>query len=99
MIHKMMEGTASSSGKAGHKILAPDMPVELRRAQKALNALPESDQQIVRVKLMPYIIDDREATEAERARFVGRGIRPFQQRYIQILGKLNRIMKEINATD
>lgn len=74
-------------GRAGSKILCPDMPGELVPYQRAFLALDEKDQQIILVKYMPFAKYDlaqkryRKAHDRDRAKFIGVSSSVFSKRY------------------
>jgi hypothetical protein len=87
------EGHVGRSGRPGHKILAPDMPRDLRKAQLAFNGLNQEEQKVITVKYMPYDIDGRRALDIQRARFVGLAPNDFKNKYHNAVRKMKKVLK------
>ena len=91
ILHRVStEGHVERPNRPGHKILCKEMTREQRLVQPAFNSLEDGEKNVVIVKYMPYLIDERVAIDRERAKFMGMTLRTFRTIYYRAAKKVKK---------
>ena len=81
------------SGRAGHKILCREMDDIVSWAMPAYKALSKAEQQTCNVKYMPYTLDEKKASDRDRAKVRGMSLREFHDQYHNAAKKVKKFIQ------
>ena len=96
ILHRMSEGTTSSSGRPGHKVLCREMSIDQRQIQKAFNSLKLPLKIIVCAKHVSVPLKEDETPQyknwgdREKSHYLSESIRVFQNKYNEALTFLQK---------
>ena len=103
ILHRMSEGTTSSSGRPGHRVLCREMSTDQLRTQRAYNSLPLDLQIIICAKLCPVPLkEDGEPLypkwrDIEKAHYLTETTRVFGYKYNKALNLIKKNMRGVDT--